>query len=135
MPIGPPGDTGKPSLFRRLRRVVRRSPANSLVAVLTAVLFAWWSQWLLLGGRVRRRALLPGAVVTVVGLLGLGPASRLVFSPLIASNMVTYGSFGSVLVIQSWPVGVGVVVLGGALVGRPLDEELPRVGRALKRRR
>lgn len=72
----------------------RRSPANSLVAVLTAVLFAWWSQWLLLGGRVRRRALLPGAVVTVVGLLGLRLASRLVFSPLIASNMVTYGSFG-----------------------------------------
>ncbi|MEU2629074.1 hypothetical protein ABZ641_18780, partial [Kitasatospora sp. NPDC007106] len=61
--------------------------------------------------------------------------SRLVFSPLIASNMVTYGSFGSVLVIQSWLVGVGVVVLGGAPVGRLLDEELPRVRRALKRRR
>ena len=53
---------------------------------------------------------------------------------LIASNAVTYGPVGTVLVIQSWLVGVGVVVFGGALVGRLLHEELPRVARALKRR-
>lgn len=103
----------------------RRSPAGGLAAALSAVLFVWWSQRLLLGGRVRWRALLPGAVVTVVGLLGLRLFSRLVFSPLIASNTVTYGPFGTVLVLQSWLVGVGVVVFGGALVGRLLHEELP----------
>ncbi|WP_371494922.1 YhjD/YihY/BrkB family envelope integrity protein [Kitasatospora sp. NBC_00374] len=113
----------------------RRSPAGGLAAALSAVLFVWWSQRLLLGGRVRWRALLPGAVVTVVGLLGLRLFSRLVFSPLIASNTVTYGPFGTVLVLQSWLVGVGVVVFGGALVGRLLHEELPRVTRALKRQK
>jgi membrane protein len=70
----------------------------------------------------------------VVGLLGLRGFSQLVFSPLIASNAVTYGPFGTVLVLQSWLVGVGVVVFGGALVGRLLHEELPRVARAWKRR-
>jgi membrane protein len=84
---------------------------------------------------VRWRALFPGVVSTVVGLLGLRLFSRLVYSPLIASNTVTYGPFGTVLVIQSWLVGVGVVVFGGALVGRLLNEELPRAAHALRRKR
>ncbi|MEV4331284.1 YhjD/YihY/BrkB family envelope integrity protein [Streptomyces sp. NPDC049597] len=94
--------------------------------LLGTVLFFWTSQRLLLGGRVRWRALLPGAVATAVALLGLRVFSQMVFSPLIASNAVTYGPFGTVLVIQTWLVGVGVVVYGGALAGRLLHEELTR---------
>lgn len=71
----------------------------------------------------------------MIGLLGLRVFSGLVFSPLIASNAVTYGLVGTVLVIQSWLVGVGVVVFGGALVGRLLYEELSRTAHTLKRRR
>lgn len=123
-------------LFVSATATLRREPlAGGAVASLSAVLFLWWSQRLLLGGRVRWRALLPGAVATVIGLLGLRVFSRLVFSPLIVSNAVTYGPVGIVLVIQSWLVGVGVVVFGGALVGRLLCEELPRMAHALKRRR
>ncbi|MFF4534593.1 ribonuclease BN [Streptomyces aureus] len=110
------------------------SLAGAFAASLSAVLFFWWSQRILLGGRVRWYALLPGAVATMVGLLGLRVFSLLVYSPLIASNTITYGPVGTVLVIQSWLVGVGLVVFGGALVGRLLHEELPRVVRALKRR-
>ncbi|MGW6686374.1 YhjD/YihY/BrkB family envelope integrity protein [Streptomyces sp. NPDC054961] len=87
-------------------------------------LFFWTSQRLLLGGRVRWRALLPGAAATSLGLLGLRIFSQLVFSPLIASNAVTYGPFGTLLVVQSWLVGVGFVVYGGALVGRLVHEHL-----------
>ncbi|MET9603633.1 YhjD/YihY/BrkB family envelope integrity protein [Streptomyces sp. NPDC006512] len=87
-------------------------------------LFFWGSGRLLLGGRVRWRALLPGAVATSLGLLGLRVFSQLVFSPLIASNAVTYGPFGTLLVVQSWLVGVGFVVYGGALVGRLVHEHL-----------
>ncbi|MET8678991.1 YhjD/YihY/BrkB family envelope integrity protein [Streptomyces sp. NPDC004647] len=106
-----------------------------LVAVLSAVLFFWWSQRLLLGGRIGWVALLPGAVSTVIGLIGLRVFSKLVFSPLIASNAVTYGPFGTVLVVQSWLVGVGTVVFGGALVGRLIHEEFPRVADRLRRRK
>ncbi|MGW7056318.1 YhjD/YihY/BrkB family envelope integrity protein [Streptomyces sp. NPDC054887] len=84
--------------------------------------FFWWSQRVLLCGRIRWRALAPGAALTAVGLLGLRVFSQLVFSPLIASNAVTYGPFGTVLVLQSWLVGVGFVVYGGALVGRLVHE-------------
>lgn len=123
-------------LYVSATTALRRGPlAGGAVASLSAVLFLWWSQHLLLGGRIRWRALLPGAMTTAVGLLGLRVFSRFVFSPLIASNAVTYGPVGTVLVIQSWLVGVGVVVFGGALVGRLLSEELPRMTHAWKRRR
>ncbi|MEU3467371.1 YhjD/YihY/BrkB family envelope integrity protein [Streptomyces sp. NPDC006687] len=87
-------------------------------------LFFWSSGRLLLGGRVRWGALFPGAVATSLGLLGLRIFSQLAFSPLIASNAVTYGPFGTLLVVQSWLVGVGFVVYGGALVGRLVHEHL-----------
>ncbi|MFE7775038.1 YhjD/YihY/BrkB family envelope integrity protein [Streptomyces sp. NPDC057445] len=115
--------------------VATPTPANAsaLVTALVAgadligtFLFFWWSQRLLLCGRVRWRALAPGAAVTALGLLGLRIFSQFVFSPLIASNAVTYGPFGTVLVLQSWLVGVGFVVYGGALVGRLVHEERVR---------
>ncbi|MFB6617839.1 YhjD/YihY/BrkB family envelope integrity protein [Streptomyces sp. NPDC056367] len=87
-------------------------------------LFFVASQRLLLCGRVRWRALVPGALATSLGLLGLRVFSQLVFSPLIASNAVIYGPFGTLLVVQSWLVGVGFVVYGGALVGRLVHEHL-----------
>lgn len=108
-------------------------PGSALVSAVTAAadligtfLFFWASQRLLLGGRVRWRALLPGAVLTALAMLGLRVFSQLVFSPLIASNAVTYGPFGTVLVVQSWLVGVGVVVYGGAIAGRIVHETRTR---------
>ncbi|OKK03765.1 ribonuclease BN [Streptomyces sp. CB03234] len=103
------------------------------LAFASAVVFFWWSQRLLLGGRLPWRALLPGALCTVIGLAGLRVFSRLVFSPLIASNAVAYGPVGTFLVVQSWLVGVGFVVFGGALVGRLLYEERWHLSRLLRR--
>ncbi|MET7761502.1 ribonuclease BN [Streptomyces sp. NPDC005336] len=112
-----------------------RGYTRLLVAVVGTVLFFWWSQRLLLGGRISWGALLPGALATGVGLLGLRVFSQLVFSPLIASSAVSYGSVGTVLVVQSWLVGVGYVVFGGALLGRVLHEEWLRVLAWRRRRR
>ncbi|MEV7441881.1 YhjD/YihY/BrkB family envelope integrity protein [Streptomyces sp. NPDC091204] len=108
------------------------APSNDVIGTIVGTvgdllgtcLFFIGSQRLLLGGRVRWRALVPGAVATSLGLLGLRVFSQLVFSPLIASNAVTYGPFGTLLVVQSWLVGVGFVVYGGALVGRLVHEHL-----------
>jgi membrane protein len=94
--------------------------------VVGAFFFFWWSQRFLLCGRIRWRALAPGAACTALGLFGLRIFSQFVFSPLIASNAVTYGQFGTVLVLQSWLVGVGFVVYGAALVGRLVHEHLVR---------
>ncbi|ARP68760.1 ribonuclease BN [Streptomyces pluripotens] len=89
----------------------------SLSAV-SGVLFFWWGQRFLLGGQVHWRSLLPGAVATVVGLAGLRAFSYLVFTPLIVTNALSYGAVGTVLVVESWLIGVGFVTYGGALFGR-----------------
>ncbi|WP_308188798.1 ribonuclease BN [Streptacidiphilus sp. ASG 303] len=104
-----------------------RGPLRVLVTLTAAVLFFWWSQHFLLGGRLSWRRLLPGAVTTVAGLVGLRVFSSLVFAPLIVSNAVSYGAVGTVLIVQSWLIGAGVVVFGGALVGRELVEERERL--------
>jgi membrane protein len=88
------------------------------VAVVLGVAFFWWGLRFLLGGRVSYLAALPGAVATIVCLAGLRVFSGLVFEPLIAGNAVSYGALGTVLIVQSWLIGVGWVIYGGQLFGR-----------------
>ncbi|MER8184679.1 YhjD/YihY/BrkB family envelope integrity protein [Kitasatospora sp. NPDC094015] len=87
------------------------------VTVGGGVVFFWWIQWFLLGGRVPWRALLPGSLATVGALVGLRVFSSLVFSPLIVSSALSYGAIGTVLVVLSWLIGVGFTVFAGALAG------------------
>jgi membrane protein len=85
-----------------------------------AVGWAWWTQYLLLGGRVAWRPLLPGAVVTGLGLVGLRLGADIVLSPAITLHYREYGPLGIVFVMLSWFVAFSVVMLGGALVGHLL---------------
>jgi membrane protein len=88
------------------------------VAVVLGIVFFWWGLRFLLGARVSYLAALPGAVATVGFLAGLRAFSALVFEPLITTNAVTYGAVGTVLILQSWLIGVGWVIYGGQLFGR-----------------
>jgi membrane protein len=88
------------------------------VSVVLGVVFFWWGLRFLTNGRVSYLASVPGAVVTVVCLAGLRAFSFLVFQPLIASNAVSYGALGTVLIVQSWLIGVGWVVYASQLFGR-----------------
>jgi membrane protein len=88
------------------------------VAVVLGIAFFWWGLRFLIGGRVSYLAAMPGAVATIAGLTGLRAFSGLVFEPLIVSNAVSYGALGTVLIVQSWLIGVGWVVYAGQLVGR-----------------
>jgi membrane protein len=102
--------------------VTRRAPAETVsrvsVAVVLGIVFFLWGLRFLVGGRVSYLAALPGAVATVGFLAGLREFSALVFEPLIATNAVTYGAVGTVLIVQSWLIGVGWVIFGGQLFGR-----------------
>lgn len=89
-----------------------------VLSAVTGVLFFWWGQRFLLGGQIHWRSLLPGAIATVLGLVGLRAFSYLVFTPLIVTNALSYGAVGTVLVVESWLIGVGFVIYGGALFGR-----------------
>ncbi len=102
--------------------VTRHAPAETVsrasVAIVLGIAFFWWGLRFLVGGRVSYLAAMPGAVATVAFLAGLRAFSGLVFEPLIVSNAVTYGALGTVLIVQSWLIGVGWVVYGGQLFGR-----------------
>ena len=102
--------------------VTRHAPAETAmrvsVAMVLGIVFFWWGLRFLVGGRVSYLAALPGALVTMAFLAGLRAFSALVFEPLIVSNAVTYGALGTVLIVQSWLIGVGWVVYGGQLLGR-----------------
>jgi membrane protein len=102
--------------------VTRHAPAATVirvsVALVLGLVFFWWGLRFLLGGRVSYLAAMPGAVITVAFLAGLRAFSAWVFEPLIAANAVTYGALGTVLIVQSWLIGVGWVVYGGQIFGR-----------------
>jgi membrane protein len=102
--------------------VTHRGPAETAgrvaVAVLLGIAFFWWGLRFLVGGRVSYLAAMPGAIATVVCLAGLRVFSSLVFQPLIIRNAVSYGALGTVLILQSWLIGVGWVVYAGQLFGR-----------------
>jgi membrane protein len=94
-----------------------------LVLLAPAVfLWAWWTQHLLLGGRVGWRPLLPGAITIAVGLYVLRTGAQLSLSPSIGYNYDRYGPIGIVFVLLSWFIGFGIVMLGGAVVGAELWE-------------
>jgi membrane protein len=102
--------------------VTRHAPAETVsrvsVAIVLSVVFFGWGLRFLVGGRISYLAALPGAVITVALLAGLRVFSTLVFEPLIVTNAVTYGALGTVLIVQSWLIGVGWVVYGAQLCGR-----------------
>jgi membrane protein len=100
------------------RHTAVQSVSRVLVATVLGLIFFWWGLRFLVGGRVSYLAAMPGAVATLACLAGLRVFSTLVFEPLVVTNAVSYGALGTVLVVQSWLIGVGWVVYGGQLFGR-----------------
>jgi membrane protein len=96
---------------------VAETAGRVAVAVVLGIAFFWWGLRFLTGGRVTYLAAMPAAVATLVGLAGLRAFSGLVFEPLIIRNAVSYGALGTVLIVQSWLIGVGWVVYAGQLFG------------------
>jgi membrane protein len=91
-----------------------------LLDVLTLAIFVpfvWWTMHFLLAGRVGWRRLFPSAVAT--GLFGavFGVFSTLYFSSTIISDDRIYGPIGAVFDIVTWLVGIGAVIILGAVAG------------------
>jgi membrane protein len=89
----------------------------AIVGLIGFILFWWFTMWLLLGGRVSWRRLLPPAVATGVFWLGMEAVFSVVFSGMIISNDQKYGPVGVVFALMSLFVAIGVVIILGAVVG------------------
>ncbi|WP_338693879.1 YhjD/YihY/BrkB family envelope integrity protein [Streptomyces sp. Q6] len=91
--------------------------------VLAAVLMWWWTQHLLLAGRVPWWPLLPGAVLTGVGVVSFCAVSDLWLPRALRLSMARYGALGSVFTVLSWLILFFTMVVFGVAVGRTLAQE------------
>jgi membrane protein len=93
-----------------------------LLTFVLAVLFWWWSTYMLLYRQVSLRRLFPAGVATGICITGLGVVSSLVFSGQITSGQRSYGPAGVVIALISFLVGFGVCLHLGAVFGRMWNE-------------
>jgi membrane protein len=104
---------------------VRPVGGSGLIFLLTfvfAVLFWWWSSYMLLYGRVPLRQMFPAGVATGACITGLGIVSSLFFSDQVTSGQKSYGPAGVVIALITFLVGFGVCLHAGAVFGRMWNE-------------
>jgi membrane protein len=102
-----------------------------LAPVSTVLGFAmwWWTPFLLLGGRVRARALIPAAVLITAAQLTAGLVSSSIVPRTIRSNESSYGPIGAVFAFQSWLVIIMGLLVVGTTLGATIGLSDSRIGR------
>lgn len=95
------------------------------LAVGSTVLMWWWTQHLLLGGRVPWGPLLPGALLTGCGITVCDAVSRLYLPRALNESIHRYGPVGSVFTLLSWLIVLFVVVTLGIALGYLLAQQPP----------
>jgi hypothetical protein len=94
-----------------------------VVAVGAAALFLWTPS-ILLGRRVPWRRLLPTAAITGAATLGLGISSVIAMPGVVSHNTARYGLIGFTFSMVSWLFVAALVVVGAAILGKLVDDEL-----------
>jgi membrane protein len=93
-------------------------PVTGLVlSLLSATLLWWWSQHLLLGGRIGWRSLLPGALLAGTGTVLLSRAARLLVPTAMERSLDEFGPLGPVFTFLSWLIAVFLVAVSGLAAG------------------
>ena len=90
------------------------------------VLFFLWAPWLLTHKRIARRDLLPGAVLTALGLVVLMFVSSHVMQFWVNLYARDYGGLGVVLAIYFWILFSSALIVGAASLSPALAERRRR---------
>jgi len=99
-----------------LVNLVRLREINTVFQVVLGFAFWWWTPFLLLGGRVCWRALIPGAVLTTAAQVVATAVSAVVMPRMFRSNEADYGPIGVVFALETWLIVIaGILVVGAAL--------------------
>ncbi|GAA4051666.1 YhjD/YihY/BrkB family envelope integrity protein [Nonomuraea soli] len=113
-------------------RLMRGTPLESLVSLLWGVLLWWWTPYLLLGGRVRWRALLPTALLSMVSMIVLSVVSAIYMPIVLDNNERRYGLIGVVFALESWLAVVCGALVGSAVLGALAAQSDGRIGRLVR---
>jgi membrane protein len=103
-----------------LVHLIRNGGVITPLATLIGVAVWWWTPFLLLGGRVRARALVPGAILTAAAQLVLTLVSAVYLPRAVRSSEANYGPIGTVFAIESWFIVVAGVIVVGSIIGAEL---------------
>jgi membrane protein len=117
-------------------RTVLRGAAWMLVVEFLAELIAWsllwWvTAWVVVGGRIGLRQLLPGAVLTGLGFAVAGLVGRVALPPLLADSASRFGVLGMAFTYIGWLLVLACILLIATTAGRILY--LTRTGQAWRR--
>ncbi|WP_329499318.1 YhjD/YihY/BrkB family envelope integrity protein [Kitasatospora herbaricolor] len=93
------------------------------LTLVASVLVWWWTQFLLLSGRVRWLPLLPGALLTGVAMSVLSLTARLYIPGALNRSLSEYGALGPVFTLLSWLIALCAAVTGCVTVGAVLAQE------------
>jgi len=104
------------------RRLHAGRPAGPVTQLLVSLLFFWWSQHLLLAGRVTWWRLLPGAACMALGITILVALSGSVMSHEIVAEVSDYGPIGATFVLSVWLVVLSGLICGSALAGAVIND-------------
>ncbi|MER7753730.1 ribonuclease BN [Kitasatospora sp. NPDC097643] len=96
-----------------------------LLSLTASVLLWWWTQHLLLGGRIGWLPLLPGAVLAGGGMVAFLHASRLVTPQSLRRSIDQFGALGLVFTMLSWLIAVGCVLVVGLTLGQVIASSGP----------
>ncbi|MFC9814212.1 YhjD/YihY/BrkB family envelope integrity protein [Streptomyces virginiae] len=96
---------------------------GAVVSLISGTLLWWWTQHLLLGGRVAWLPLLPGAVLVAVGASLVSWGSRFYMPRALNHSLQQFGGLGLVFVMLSWLIMFFVVVTMGIALGYILAHE------------
>ncbi|MFF2040038.1 YhjD/YihY/BrkB family envelope integrity protein [Kitasatospora sp. NPDC058170] len=83
----------------------------------------WWTQHLLLGGRVRWLPLLPGSLFCGAAVTALGVASRIYLPRAMSHSVSQFGPYGVIFTGLSWLIVTFTAVTLAIALGRVVAEE------------
>jgi membrane protein len=102
---------------------------GTVLSLIVGTLLWWWTQHLLLGGRVPWLPLLPGALLTSAGLVALAWGSKVYMPRALHRSINQFGPFGLVFTLFSWLIviftAVTLCVASGYVIAT--EERLARV--------
>ncbi|MCX5336422.1 MULTISPECIES: ribonuclease BN [unclassified Streptomyces] len=88
-----------------------------VLSLLSATLLWWWSQHLLLGGRIGWWSLLPGALLAGTGTVLLSRFARVLLPTAMERSLHEFGPLGPVFTFLSWLIAVFLVAVSGLALG------------------
>lgn len=100
--------------------------------MLLATALWWWTQHLLLGGRIRWYPLLPGAVLCGGAAVGISVAGQVYLPRAMTQSVLKFGPYGVVFTGLSWLIVLFTAVTVAIALGRVIAEE-PVVARLISR--